>query len=110
METNEKDNYELYKYIFNEEQYLKNIQEKNAKDAKLRARPYKSGYGNYYGYRPFLLDMYEPDIFKNKVAKYEEARIFLKNCGKPKTPIDRLNIVLMRIQQAENIEVGTCKN
>jgi hypothetical protein len=98
----EKDDYELYKFIFEQEEYLRTIQEANLiKHEQGRNMP------TCFKGRVWLKNFYEPEIYKAKVTKYEEARRFLKTCGKTNTPLDRLNIVLMRIQQAENIEFGS---
>jgi hypothetical protein len=95
--------YDVYAWICHEEAYLSTIQKEN------KIKSAKNGAGYFaYGCKHRLMDFWQ-ELFNKKLQLYEEARAYLKKCGKPKTPIDRLNIVLMRIQQAQNQEIGTCK-
>ena len=71
-------------------------QERNA----LKAKQYR------YANKQTLIDFYEKEHFNWRLQQYQEARNFLKNCGKPKDDYDRFLISEAKVTQAMFQEVG----
>ena len=96
----EKNAYELYAFIFEIEKNTKELSKKNEEKSAII-----SGM-NRYADKFWLIHFHEEVYFNHCVKCYQQARFFLKRCGKPKDAYDRLMVALARQQEAFYKEFG----